>query len=482
MRLERLRQYLSAPDRRSLDAALVLVLLLAASSGMIETSAAATKQITISIQGLPSVFSTRVYVNGSFITSVSSGGSFTVDFDNSATVSVQKYVPETYYNYAWTPAGSSAGGGVAFYTPTSSKTFTSSGSYTFTYYTLYYLHVLSEYGNPVGSGWQIAGSWAPLIVEDIWDSGTTLRHRFEEWRGGPLRGSPDNPENAVFMDSPKIVEAVWRDQYYLRVESDMGNPSGGGWYDSGSKATLSVKTPYDAGNGVRYVFSRWSGDHSDESSTTTLTVNSPMRVIAEWRRQYYLSINPNYGEVSPASGWYDEDSQVIVSAVTPSGETSGSRLVFSHWRGALSTSEPTESLLMDAPKEIHAEWSRQYLLTVQTQFGKGVGGGWYDADSTADFSVESQTVPAGILGWFGVDYVFSHWTGDSSSHSSQASIIMHGPRTIAAVWTLSLTRLYLFTVIICAVAAVAFWKRLELAHTARSATSMIRRSRHGSPD
>jgi hypothetical protein len=207
-----------------------------------------------------------------------------------------------------------------------------------------------------------------------------------------------------------------------------------------------------------------------------------MRVIAEWRRQYYLSITPNDGKVSPASGWYDKGSHVTVSAVTPSEETSDSRLVFSHWRGALSTSQPTESLLMDAPKEIYAEYSRQYLLDVQTQFGTPVGGGWYNADSTADFSVEPQTVPAGIFGWFGVDYVFSHWTGDSSSPSSQASIIMHGPRTVTAVWTLSFTRFYLLIVVLCPVFTVAFWKRRELAHTVRSATSTIRRSRHESPD
>ena len=446
--------------RKNLSAeALVLGLLLLVFSNLVGTSAAATvNHVTISIQGLPSAFLTKVYVNGSFVASVAGGGSLTVDFNSSATVSVQKYVPETYYNYAWSPAGA-AGGGVAFYAPLSTRDFTSSGSYTFSYYALYFLNVLSDYGHPVGSGWQVAGSWAPVIVEDIEGFSSTVRYRFKEWKGGPLRSSAEDPSNAVFMDSPKVVEAEWENQYYLKVESDFGKPSGEGWYDSGTTATLSVTTPTEAEDGVRYVFSRWSGDYSDESATAAVTVDGPMTVVAEWRKQYYLSVNTNGGKVTTASGWFDEDSYVTVSAVTPVEETADSRLVFNHWKGALSTSNPTESLLIDAPKELDAEWSRQYLLTAQTQFGAAVGGGWYDADSTASFSVESPTVPAGIWGWFGVEYVFSHWSGDSNSPSSEASIVMHGPKVVSAVWALSLTKFYVLIGIIGAVLAVAVWKR-----------------------
>jgi len=455
--------------------ALAFMLLLLVSSSLVDTSAAATvNQVTISIQGLPSAFSTKVYVNGSLVASVAGGGSLTVDFNSSATVSVQKYVPETYYNYAWSPAGGLDGGGVAFYTPSSTKTFTSSGSYSFNYYALYYLNVLSEYGHPAGSGWQVAGSWAPLIVEDVEGSSSTVRHKFKEWKGGPLRSSPNDPNNAVFMDAPKVVEAEWDNQYYLKVESDFGKPSGKGWYDSGSTATLSVTTPSEAGDGVRYVFSRWGGDYSDESSTATVTVNGPMTVVAEWKKQYYLTVNPNKGKVSTASGWFDEDSHVTVSAVTLVEETAYSRLIFLQWRGALSTSNPTESLFIDAPKELHAEWSEQYLLTVQTQYGTAVGGGWYATDSTAHFSVETPTVPAGIWGWFGVEYVFSHWAGDSSSPSSEASIVMHGPKVVSAVWALSLTKFYVFIGIIGAVLAIAIWKRQSLGPLVSSLTDRMR--------
>lgn len=455
--------------------ALVLMLLLLVFSNLVGTSAAATvNHVTISIQGLPSAFSTKVYVNGSSAATVTGGGSLTIDFNSSATVSVQKYVPETYYNYAWSPAGGPAGGGVAFYAPSSTKSFTSNGSYTFSYYALYFLHVLSEYGYPAGSGWHVAGSWAPLIIEDVEGSSSTVRHKFKEWKGGPLRSSPDDPNNAVFMDAPKVVEAEWENQYYLKVESEFGKPSSEGWYDSGSSVTISVATPFEAGDGVRYVFSRWGGDYSDESSTATMIVNGPMTVVAEWKKQYSLTVNPNGGKVSTASGWFDEDSYVTVSAVTPVEETSDSRLVFIHWKGALATSNPTESLFMDSPKELQAEWSMQYLLTVQTAFGTATGGGWYDADSTAYFSVEPPTVPAAIWGWFGVEYVFSHWSGDSSSPLSEASIVIRGPKVVSAVWALSLTKFYLLIGIVGAVLAVAVWKRQSLWPLVSSITDRMR--------
>jgi hypothetical protein len=39
-----------------------------------DASAATTQQVTISIQGLPSAFTTKIYVNGSYLTSLPGGG------------------------------------------------------------------------------------------------------------------------------------------------------------------------------------------------------------------------------------------------------------------------------------------------------------------------------------------------------------------------------------------------------------------------
>jgi len=452
---------------RVASAAIVLVftVLLCGSVNLKDASAETTlHHVEISVQGLPSPFSTKVYVNGSFVTSVTTGRSISVDFNTSATVSVQQHIPEDYYSYVWTVGRALPYGGVAYYTPSNSRTFTSSGSYTFTYYPLYFLQVISEFGLSRGTGWHIAGSWAPIMVDTAQEVSSSVRYKFNMWKGGPLRDSPSDPINAVFMDMPKLVQAEWVTQYYVEVQSPFSNTTGEGWYDSGSEATFSVSTPFEAGEGIRYVFSGWSGDYSGTKSTATVTVGGPTRIVAEWRKQYLLSINPEEGKVDVNSGWFNEGQYVTVTATTPIEEVANSsRLVFSRWGGAVSTTNPTASLVMDSPKELHAEWFRQYFLSVQTEFGTAVGAGWYDADSTAEFSVQSPTAPAGIWGWFGVEYVFSHWAGDLSSPAIEASVVMHGSRVVHAVWSLSLTKFYIFLGAVTAV-SITLWKKRNLRH------------------
>lgn len=463
--------------RTGIQLAILLLSILGSSLNLGGVSAATTQQVTISIEGLPSVFGARVYVNGSHLTSLSGGGSVTIGFNSSVTVTVQQYVPENYYNYLWTPGAVLPNSGVAFYVPSNTRTFTSSGSYAFTYYALHYLQVYSKYGQPVGSGWHVAGSWAPIIVGNIQETASRVRQKFSRWNGGPLRDNPDNPTNAILMDQPKLVEAEWVTQYRLDVESAYGDPAGGGWYNSGSEASFSVSSPVSANEGTRYVFTGWSGDYSGASPSATLTITAPTKVVAEWKRQYFLLINPNGGETDSKSDWVDESRRVTVVAVTPIFEdANNSRLVFNRWKGAVSTTDPTASILMDSPKEIIAEWSRQYLLTVQTEYGKAVGGGWYNADSTAEFSVEPTTVPAGIWGWIGVEYIFSHWSGDSTFTTPTSNIVMRGPQVVTAVWMLSLISLYLVLGVAVAILAIVFlWRRGSLRNPIPNRLAGLRR-------
>jgi len=92
---------------------------------------------------------------------------------------------------------------------------------------------------------------------------------------------------------------------------------------------------------------------------------------------------------------------------------------------------------MNGPHTAVAKYSTQYLLTVNSPGGLGnpQGGGYYDAGSTAQFSVSS---PVGVL----VQQVFVRWTGDYSGTSPQGSVTMDGPKTVSATWTTSYTNVY----------------------------------------
>jgi len=78
------------------------------------------------------------------------------------------------------------------------------------------------------------------------------------------------------------------------------------------------------------------------------------------------------------------------------------------------------------------EYVTQYYLSVSSRYGTTVGEGWYDSGSTATFSVESAT--AQLEGTPRVRYIFKRWSGDSSSTSATATILMDGPKAVEAMW------------------------------------------------
>lgn len=124
-----------------------------------------------------------------------------------------------------------------------------------------------------------------------WLSGTT--HRFEI------------PRQIDVGDGTKLVFTSWNDgdvspsrvisnggeftthyktQYKLTVQSPYGSPGGSGWYDSGSKATVSIHT--SAGGIIQHTFTGWSGDLTGSEANASLTMDGPKTIQANWQTDY----------------------------------------------------------------------------------------------------------------------------------------------------------------------------------------------------
>jgi hypothetical protein len=84
-----------------------------------------------------------------------------------------------------------------------------------------------------------------------------------------------------------------------------------------------------------------------------------------------------------------------------------------------------------------AHYKTQYLLTVSSEYGIVQGGGWYDAGSSATFSVTTEVDTS-----YGVKQVFEKWTGDMESTSAATTITMNSPHTLTAVRRTDSTILY----------------------------------------
>ena len=112
--------------------------------------------------------------------------------------------------------------------------------------------------------------------------------------------------------------------------------------------------------------------------------------------------------------------------------TAGVRYIFVEWSdgygAALYSIEVKEQAIYTA------RFKTQYPLTVASPMGDPHGSGWYDAGSSASFSVTSSLTVEGFLGALGGKYVFDHWSGDSSATTPTASVAMDGPKTVTAMW------------------------------------------------
>jgi len=215
-----------------------------------------------------------------------------------------------------------------------------------------------------------------------------------------------------------------------------------GTYNQGTVASFSLTSMIvPLGANERYVFSHWSGDFSGDAPGGSITIDSAKSVVANYELENYLqvSIDPLGIAASVGGGWYRSDESVIVGAVPPfvsGGE--GIRYVFQHWTiDAVPVSGNPVQVTMNGPHTVIARYKTQYLLTVSSEYGIVNGGGWYDAGSSATFSVTTQVDTS-----YGVKQVFDRWTGDFQSTKSVVTVTMNSPITVRAAWRTDSTILY----------------------------------------
>jgi len=110
----------------------------------------------------------------------------------------------------------------------------------------------------------------------------------------------------------------------------------------------------------------------------------------------------------------------------------GVRYVFVEWSDGYGAA--LYSIEVEEEATYSARFKTQYLLTVDSPMGSPQGSGWCDEGSSATFSVTSPLPVDGFVGMLGGRYVFDHWSGDSTTSGTSASITMDGPKTVRAEW------------------------------------------------
>jgi len=134
-----------------------------------------------------------------------------------------------------------------------------------------------------GAGWYNVGTTATVLSGNRTVGDSFSRLVFQGWS---VDGQPAKPNStlSVVMNAPHAATAVYQQQYYLNVRTDLGVPFGSGWYGAGSTAQISVSTPVSTQYGVSIIFNGWIGDTNSTSQSTSIFMDGPKDVIATWRK------------------------------------------------------------------------------------------------------------------------------------------------------------------------------------------------------
>jgi M6 family metalloprotease-like protein len=251
-----------------------------------------------------------------------------------------------------------------------------------------------------------------------------VRQSFTGWSDG----NASNPRQLT-VTSNMTIQALYATQYLLSVNPNGGTTTPSGWYQPNATVTVSAVNPSNVtANASRNLFSSWSGDLSSTSSTITVTMSRPVTLQANWVKQYYVTIISPTGSPS-GEGWYDAGSVVTVGVQSTVQYPNSTRMVFNGWNSATLGSNPTAQITVNSPTSLLAAWKTQYLVTVESEYGSASGGGWYDAGSSAQLSIQPE-----------VDYsnqtrrIFTGWTGDAYATTPHLTLTANRPLNVVAEW------------------------------------------------
>ena len=282
-----------------------------------------------------------------------------------------------YYSYSYYPYYSTYYCGYGYYTSCASPYYY--GAYSNYYNGGYSSYSSAQYtltvntnpsslsGQVTGGGSYSYGSTASFSVSQTTvQTAPDTRYVFQGWSGGY---SGSGTSGSVTMTSSVTVTAIFQPQYLLSLSAQPAGaptPQGNGWFNAGDTASVSIPSQTVSQNpGSQLVFNGWSVDGSSNQagSTLSLQMNAPHSVIAQYKQQYYLSVQSDQSQgVVSGQGCYDAGSNVPISVTTPPSPMFGVNYVFNGWQGSTQSSSQSTTVLMNGPMTVTATWHQDYTV------------------------------------------------------------------------------------------------------------------------
>ncbi|MGC8648217.1 MAG: hypothetical protein ACP5SJ_01825 [Candidatus Micrarchaeia archaeon] len=229
---------------------------------------------------------------------------------------------------------------------------------------------------------------------------------------------------------PQNYTMLWSIGYFLTIKSQYANISSKANYLAYSSANISAPSIVYLSNNKREIFAGWKGDgtgsYTGHSANATVQMDSNITETATWQTQYYVNVTSEYGQIN-GSGWYASGSEATLSVPrTIIATGSGSREYFKGWSNGESSS--SISFVVSGPMNLSAEWVQQYLVNASSPYGKVLGTGWYNANSTANIQVSETNISTGA----GSRISFEEWSNGNTSSSIHLKVA--SPEFLSAIF------------------------------------------------
>jgi len=131
--------------------------------------------------------------------------------------------------------------------------------------------------------------------------------------------------------------------------------------ESGTRSLI-IQLIVPGKEGSRSVFDHWND--SQTSNTRVLSIADDMALRAIFKKQYQLSVESFFGNVTGA-GWFDAGQVSNLSIASPLSLGNGTRRVFSGWTGDIDSESQTVQVLMDSSKKVRANWKTQQKVRLR---------------------------------------------------------------------------------------------------------------------
>ena len=290
---------------------------------------------------------------------------------------------------------------------------------------------------PQQFNWKVGSRHTIELSDTTIKNGVGSRYIFDTWTD-----QSNDPVKTVTVKNDISLRALFKVQNYLTISSDFGKVKGEGWYDGGQIAQISISQNkiIDSDNLRQHIFDGWSDGNDKKSIKTTITVDSPMTINANWKDQYYLQLTSSVPGISiPGSDWYNKGDQVPLFVDTESKVSTDTKYVFGKWvlkgDNLSIIDKPTSNsatLTINGPQIVEADWNKFYYVNVISPYGDASGSGFYQEGTTTNISISTTEITPSDRQH---KAIFSGWTGaDGALTGKTINVDVNKPLTLIANW------------------------------------------------